>query len=96
MLRNCPMKRKQCPSSLFYISDLLLDLIYNACSSLTQQSSICIPETVTLPKITLLSRREDRDKGPDKNRAGTRNRRSDKERQSCGLRMRGKDQIKDW
>ena len=42
------MKRKQCPSSLFYISELLLDLIYNACSSLTRQSSICVPETVTL------------------------------------------------
>lgn len=40
----------------------------------------------TLPEIILLSRREDRDKGPDKNRAGTRNRSSDKERQSCGLK----------
>ena len=38
----------------------------------------------TLPEITLLSRRKDRDKDPDKNRAGTRNRSSDKERQSCG------------
>lgn len=49
----------------------------------------------TLPEITLLSRREDRDKGPDKNRAGTRNRSSDKERQSCGWRITEKDPVKD-
>lgn len=50
----------------------------------------------TLPEITLLSRREDRDKGPDKNRAGTRNRITGKERQSRGSRMREKDPVKDW
>ena len=33
----------------------------------------------TLPEITLLSRRKDRDKDPDKNRAGTRNRSSDRD-----------------
>lgn len=50
----------------------------------------------TLPEITLLSRREGRDKGTDKNRAGTRDRITGKERQSRGSRMREKDPIKDW